>query len=139
MSDKVIRPSIQELWRGIQEAKRKFPVATEWQHYSGDVYEITGHGVDEETGEAEVRYVRARPLEDGRVDYRIRRVGDFPADYAREVEFHRPLSQMEGTGDWPVYAVGCREPVMTKSGPRFRRTYRTERFEAVNGLELARV
>lgn len=139
MAEKVIRPTIVELWQGIQEAKRKFPVGTEWQHYSGGIYEITGHGVDEETGEAEVRYVRARPLEDSRVSYRMTRFGDFPKEYEREVEFHRPLSKMEGYADWPIYAVGRREPVMTKSGTRFRRVYRTESFQSVNGLEVVRV
>jgi hypothetical protein len=141
MSEKVIRPTLVELWRGIQEAKRKFPVGTEWQHYGGDVYEITGHGVDEETGEAEVRYVRARPLEDSRVGHCmvLVRVGDFPREYAREVEFHRIISKMEGTADWPIYAVGRREPVATKTGPRFRRVYRTESFQNVNGFEVARV
>jgi hypothetical protein len=136
MSDKAYRPTIQELWRCVQEAKRKFPVGTEWQHYGGDVYEITGHGVGEETGEAEVRYVRARPLEDSRVSYSRLHIGDFPADYAREVEFHRPLSKMQGYADWPVFAVGQREPATTQSGPRFRRVYRTENFQSVTGSEV---
>lgn len=133
------RPTIQELWRGVQDAKRRFPVGTEWQHYGGDVYEITGHGVDEETGEAEVRYVRARPLEDNRVSFRLCKIGDFPEDYAREVEFHRVLSKMVGDADWPVYAVGRSEPIASSQGPRFRRVYRTERFEQINGLETRRV
>jgi hypothetical protein len=107
MSEKVIRPTIIELWRGIQEAKRKFPVGTEWQHVAnGDVYEITGHGVDEETGEPEVCYVRARPLEDSRVDHRLVlvRIGDFPQEYAREVQFHRLLegSIMSNAGQVPA-------------------------------------
>lgn len=126
MTEKVIRPTIVELWRGVQDAKRKFPVGTEWQHYNGDVYEITGHGVDEETGEPEVRYVRALPLEDSRTNNRmvLVRIGDFPADYAREVEFHRVLSKMESVGT---------------QGPRFRRVYRTESFQTVHGKEVSHV
>jgi hypothetical protein len=120
MSEKVIRPTISELWRGVQEAKRKFPVGTEWKHRGGEVYEITGHGVDEETGEPEVRYVRARPLEDNRNRYLRSNIGDFPADYAREVEFHRGLSEMSAEG-------------------RFQRVYRTESFQSVQGREIARV
>lgn len=123
MSEKVIRPTIVELWRGIQEAKRKFPVGTEWQHYGGTVYEITGHGVDEETGEPEVRYAAARQLEDSRVCFRRLSIGDFPKDYAREVEFHRTLSKMESEGT---------------QGPRFRRVYRTESFETIHGREITR-
>lgn len=119
MSDKVIRPTIMELWRGVQEAKRKFPVGTEWQHNgSGDVYEIVGHGVDEETGQPEVSYCRARPLEDSRVSYRRIAIGDFPHDYAREVVFHRLLDIMATPG-------------------RFQRVYRTESFQTVRGQEIA--
>jgi hypothetical protein len=118
MSDKVIRSTLMELWRGIQEAKRKFPVGTEWQHNeSGDVYEIASHGVDEETGQPEVCYVRARPLEDSRVCYRGIAVGDFPHDYAREVQFHRLLSIMSTPG-------------------KFQRVYRTESFQNINGREI---
>jgi hypothetical protein len=121
MSEKVIRLTMMELWRGIQEAKRLFPVGTEWLHTgSGDVYEITSHGVDEETGQPEVCYVRARPLEDSRVDYRRICVGDFPQDYAREVQFHRLLSVMRTPG-------------------KFERVYRTETFQAKSGKELTNV
>jgi hypothetical protein len=121
MFEKVIRPTISELWRGIQEAKRKFPVGTEWRHVSsGDVYEIVSHGVDEETGEAEVGYCRAAPLADSRVPLPRCSIGDFPTDYAREVIFHRLLSKM-ATPD------------------RFQRVYRTECFESVGGKVLTSV
>lgn len=118
MPDKVIRPTLSELWRGIQEAKRQFPVGTEWLHNgSGDVYEITGHGVDEETGEPEVCYVKARLLGDSRVPPIRCNVGDFPHDFAREVQFHRLLSKMNAPG-------------------RFQRVYRTESFQTVRGREV---
>lgn len=101
MSDKVIRPTISELWRSLQEPRRKFPVGSEWQHYGGEVYEIIGHGIDEETGQPEVRYRRAKPLEDGRPQLRCN-VGDFPHDYAREVEFHRSVEKFEAKIDGHV-------------------------------------
>jgi hypothetical protein len=129
MSEKVIRPTIQELWRGIQEASRKFPVGTEWQHYNGDVYEITGHGVDEATGKPEVRYVKSLPLGDNRPKLRSPKNGDFPRDFAREVEFHRPLAMMEGNAAWPVHSGDT--IVRFEQHPRFRRLYRCEHYERV--------
>jgi hypothetical protein len=137
MSDKVNRLTLYELWRGVQEAARKFPVGTEWQHYGGDVYEITGHGVDEETGQPEVRYIRARPLDDGRPMIRCA-IGDIPPDLARQIEFHRLLSVFEAPVEKPIYAVGRSEPVdIIKGGPRYRRVHRCEHFERSNGQRTA--
>jgi hypothetical protein len=124
MSEKVIRPTIIELWRGIQEAKRKFPVGTEWQHYGGSVYEITGHGVDEETGEPEVRYVAARQLEDSRcVTSAASTSVTSPRTSPARSSFTASLSKMASEGT---------------QGPRFRRVYRTESFETIHGREITR-
>jgi hypothetical protein len=116
MSEKVYRPTLSELWRAVQDASRRFPVGTEWQHYGGETYEVSGHGIDEETGKAEVRYIRARALADDRAKLRCA-VGDFPIDFAREIEFHRNVDVFGGTVDG--------------STRRFTRVRRCEHYERV--------
>lgn len=114
MSDKVIRLTLSELHRRVQDARRKFPVGTEWLHHGGDTYEVTGHGIDEATSSAEVRYIRARALEDGRP--MIRCIGDFPIDFAREIEFHRSAEEFGAS---------------VSDGSRFTRVRRCEHYERV--------
>jgi hypothetical protein len=115
MSEKVIRPTLSELWRAVQDARRRFPVGTEWQHYGGDTYEVTGHGIDEESSKAEVRYIRARSLADDRAKLSVHN-GNFPIDFAREIEFHRNVDVFGGKVD---------------GKPRFTRVRRCEHYERV--------
>lgn len=110
------RRSASEMCRDLHDAARRFEVGSEWMHYLGDVYEITGHGVDEATGEVEVRYRRSAPLSDGRPMIRTTRLGDFPPEYIRQIEFHRPLASFAGM-------------VEGSDDRRFRPVRRCEHFE----------
>lgn len=53
------RPSLDDLRAHIRLWANRLPIGSEWRHYSGKVYEITGFGVNEKTEQIEVEYREA--------------------------------------------------------------------------------
>lgn len=100
------RTALSQLAARCRIAAYDLPVGSEWRHYGGDVYEITGYGVREATGEVEVEYRPAAELATG--DLRPRSIRDRGPDLSG-LTFHRPVSE------WQEQVTVSRGDLMTGS------------------------
>jgi hypothetical protein len=107
------RKSLRELAALCRIAAMDMPVGSFWRHYRGDIYEIVGFGVQESTGQIEVEYRPAPPLEDHRYHGLTMRRIDEPD--LTGLSFHRPASE------WLTHVTDKNVSV-----PRFVRVRRRE-------------
>ena len=99
------RPSLSMLAARCRVAETQIArIGSEWQHYSGGYYRVTGFGIDEPTGDVEVQYepISITPSEHSHLE---------------GLTFHRKARE------WHELV---NDGLITK--PRFRRVVRTEQF-----------
>jgi hypothetical protein len=119
----------------------RLPVGSEWKHWSGTVFEITGHGVNIATGQIEVQYQEAalgerpqplyvigssvpinppvtlqRPAEDWEKEVTIHKGQMLPADVVASM-----------TADQKLFVANERSML-----PRHRRVQRVEQFVEIS-------
>lgn len=115
----------------------RLPVGSEWKHWSGPVFEITGHGVNVETGQVEVQFKEAKI---GKAEPLLYAVGSSvpvnlpvilhrPAeDWEKEVTVHggqvMPADVVRSlTSEQKLYVANERRTL-----PRYKRVQRVEQF-----------
>lgn len=84
-----------ELYGSVRLWQDRIPVGSEWKHYGGDVYEVTGHGINS-AGKVQVEYRRAMLRQEPMVPVSFGAISPdiitlhYPADdWQTEVLLHR--------------------------------------------------